>query len=311
MTTPILETRGFALAVFDALTSHICVLDSEGVIIAANRAWRQFGADNAQPSNYAYVGSSYLAACGAATGPDSDEAGPFALGVRAVLTGERELFEMEYPCHSASANRWFLARVTPIGSPPGGAVISHIDITQRKLVEFELERLASTDLLTGLPNRRYCLSAGAHELQRLRRFKIPASLVIFDLDHFKAINDTYGHAAGDETLRRISEACRSALRQIDVLARYGGEEFVAILPGTDEIGAANVAAKLADVIRDMSIEMGERQWRLTASFGVAEVWVNDIGVDECLSRADSALYLAKRAGRDRAATYSSAQLSAA
>ena len=292
-----LETMGFAAAVIDALTSQICVIDRRGVIIAVNRAWRRFGEENAGGSYRSDVGAHYLRVCQNSSGPGADEADDFALGVRAVLEGQSELFQLEYPCHSPSESRWFLGRVTPLAIEQGGAVVSHMNITTRKLMEFELSKLASTDPLTGLPNRRYFLEAASREFERVRRFGGSASVMMMDLDHFKALNDTYGHAAGDEALRSVTRACR--LRNVDVLARWGGEEFVALLPGTDEEGAFIVADKLRCGMSDARVVVGLNNVTVTASLGVAQVSPFDKDIDEALGRADRALYDAKKAGRNR------------
>jgi diguanylate cyclase (GGDEF)-like protein len=296
MTSP-LEATGFAAAVIDALASHICVTDREGVIIAVNRAWRKFGEENAGGSCGSDVGAHYLRICQGSHGPGSDEADDFALGVRTVLDGHSELFELEYPCHSPTESRWFLGRVTPLGIEQGGAVISHLNITARTLMEFELAKLSSTDPLTGLPNRRYFLEVARREVERVRRFGGLASVVMIDLDHFKTLNDTYGHATGDEALRGVARACR--LRDIDVFARWGGEEFVAILPGTDQEGAFIVAEKLRSAVSEAQVEVGSTNVTVTASFGVTQVWPHDKAIDEALARADGALYDAKKAGRNR------------
>jgi diguanylate cyclase (GGDEF)-like protein len=295
MTTSPLEMTGFAAAVIDALSSHICVTDRHGVIIAVNRAWRRFGEENSG-SCRSDVGAHYLRVCHTSSGPGADEAHDFALGVRAVLMGESDLFQHEYPCHSPTESRWFLGRVTPLGVEQGGAVISHLNITDRKLTEFELAKLASTDPLTGLPNRRYFLEAASREVERVRRFGRLASVVMIDLDHFKTLNDTYGHAAGDEALRSVTRVCR--LRDIDVFARWGGEEFVAILPGTDEEGAFIVAEKLRCAVSGARVEVGSNHIDVTASLGVAQVWAHDKAIEEALGRADDALYDAKKAGRN-------------
>jgi len=273
-------------------------VQSDGKIVAVNRAWATFGAENAGSPGRSGVGAYYLDVCGSASGLGSEEAAPFAVGLRAVLEAKTELFEMEYPCHSPTENRWFLGRVTPLKAGHGGAVISHLNITDRKVIEIALEELASTDPLTGLPNRRFFLEAGKQEFERVRRFAVPASVVMIDLDHFKAVNDTYGHAAGDEALRRASQACRSALRPFDVLARFGGEEFVAVLPGTNEETAAIAAERLRVVVRDTTMKTDHHQFNITASFGVTEISPHDLKFDDCLSRADAALYRAKHAGRN-------------
>lgn len=291
-----LEMTGFATAVIDALSSHICVTDRHGVIIAVNRAWRRFGLENGGSSHMSDVGVHYLRICKSSFGPGADEADGFALGVRAVLEGRSELFQLEYPCHAPTESRWFLGRVTPLGIEHGGSVISHMNITDRKLMEFELEKLASTDPLTGLPNRRYFLEVAGRELERVRRFGGLAAVVMIDIDHFKALNDTYGHAVGDDALRSVTSACR--LRNIDVLARWGGEEFVAILPGLDEVAASIVAEKLRCAMSDAPIKAGSQHVTVTASLGVAQLWPQDEAIDEALGRADRALYNAKQAGRN-------------
>lgn len=305
MDIPLLESREFAAAVIDALSSQICVIDSEGVIIAVNRAWRDFTADNPPVSTQAGVGTQYLNVCRNATGPGADGADVFASGVQAVLDGTMASFAMEYPCHSPTHNRWFSGQVTPLMIEQRGAVISHITITDRKLLEFDLERLAGTDSLTNLPNRRFFLAAGALELDRVTRFGATASLVMIDLDHFKRVNDTHGHAAGDDALCRLAAACKMRLRQIDLMARLGGEEFVVLLPGTTESGAAGVAEKLRRAVCETQIGSHEHPFTISASFGVAEFRAEDTGIDACLGRADLGLYAAKRTGRNRVVRHSS------
>jgi diguanylate cyclase (GGDEF)-like protein len=284
-------------SVLDALTSQICVIDKSGLIVAVNRSWRRFGAENNAKSGRSDIGMDYIEICKGAFGPGADEADDFAKGVQAVLEGKTDLFQMEYPCHSPAKSRWFLGRVTPLDGHDG-AVISHLDITDRKLLEFELARLASTDSLTGLPNRRYFLDVGNREVERMRRFFVPASVIMIDLDDFKGVNDTYGHATGDEVLRGACRAFKQSLREIDVLARLGGEEFVVMLPETNAEGAMSAAEKLRGSLSKAIVASGPNKIKITASFGVAQVWSGDQGVDEVLIRADSALYEAKHSGRN-------------
>jgi diguanylate cyclase (GGDEF)-like protein len=303
VTTPILEKKRFAAAILDALSSHICVIDKDGVIVAVNRAWQNFTVENPPISAGTGVGAHYLKVCRSASGPGSEGAANFASGAQSVLEGKTELFQMEYPCHSPTHNRWFVGDVTPLNKPKRGAVISHTTITDRKLLEFELARLAATDSLTGLPNRRYFLETANLEVERVRRFGTAASLVMIDLDHFKAVNDTYGHPVGDEALHSLAQVCKKLLRQIDVIARIGGEEFVIMLPGTNETEAVAVAEKLRHAVCETSVKSGQSQFNITASFGVAEIRADEKGVDECLGRADSALYAAKRGGRNCVMTF--------
>lgn len=291
-----LESRGIAAAVIDALSSQICVTDREGVILAVNLAWRRFGEENSVGSSRSDVGVNYLRICQGSAGPGADEAPDFARGVRAVLEGESELFQLEYPCHSPTESRWFAGRVTPLRIEQGGAVISHLNITARKIMEFELARLASTDPLTGLPNRRYFLEAATRELEIVRRFGGLASVVMIDLDHFKMLNDVHGHAAGDQALRSVAQACE--VRDVDVFARWGGEEFVVLLPGTDEQSAFEFAKKLRCAVSAVMVVVGADTIQVTASLGVAQIRPCDRQIDEALERADQALYAAKKAGRN-------------
>ncbi|MFW5833866.1 MAG: GGDEF domain-containing protein [Pseudomonadota bacterium] len=293
----------FAVAVLDALASHICVLDRAGIIIAVNQAWRRFGIENGADPSFSDLGRSYVRVCEGACGVAAYEADPFGRGVREVLAGRLPMFELEYPCHAPRELRWFLGRVTPLALPEAGAVVSHLNITARKLMELELARLAATDPLTGLPNRRFVLQAGNAEVQRIRQFGGRLAAVMFDLDHFKAVNDTHGHAAGDEALRVVAQLCREAVRRFDVAGRLGGEEFVVLMPGSDTAAATDVAERLRYDIARTPVEQGGVSFALTASFGVAEVEADDRDIEAVLARADEALYAAKAAGRNRVSPF--------
>ena len=298
MTIQLQEATGFAGAVIDALSSHICVVDKDGVIVTVNRAWQNYTVENPPVSGHTGVGTNYLKVCRSASGSDSEDGEKFALGVESVLEGKTELFQMEYPCHSPTKKRWYLGRVTPLKTNQRGAVISHMEITDRKLLEFELVRLAATDLLTGLPNRRHFLETANLEVARASRFCASASVIMIDLDHFKTINDTYGHAVGDEALRCLTQVCKKLLRQIDVFGRIGGEEFAIMLPGTNATGAVSLAERLRLAVHETPFNSHQNQFNITASFGIAEVRIGEREVDQCLGRADFALYAAKKAGRN-------------
>lgn len=292
------DGRGFAGAVLDALTSHICVLDASGVITLVNEAWRKFALENSSVPTRTGVGTHYLEVCRAATGPGSEEAAVFAEGVRDVLEGRSQLFQLEYPCHSPTEDRWFVGRVTPLRGAESGAVVSHMNVTDRKLVEFELAMLAATDSLTGLPNRRFFLDMANREVDRVRRFGIPASVAMIDVDNFKDINDTYGHAAGDDALRHLAASFKASVREVDVLARLGGEEFAVLLPGTNESGAQRVAEKMRTALSSEPVSTGQHTFRLTASFGTTDLSSGDFDITAALGRADAALYSAKHSGRN-------------
>jgi diguanylate cyclase (GGDEF)-like protein len=305
MTEPTTEMNGFSAAVLDALASQICVVDRHGVIVAVNRAWSEvFARNSARPSRpglggRAGVGDRYFHVCGEVGGPRPEDADDFAIGLRAVLNGEMDIFEVEYPSHSPAGESWFLGRITPLPGDHEGAVISHMDVTSRKSAEFNLEKLASTDELTGLANRRFFDAASDREFLRIRRYGGTGSLVMIDLDHFKQVNDTYGHPAGDEALRTFARICDAFLRDTDVIARFGGEEFAAILRDADADQALRVSEQLREAVERATVVCGTRSFRITASFGVSEIRPDDKGLDVVIDRADRALLEAKRAGRNR------------
>lgn len=154
---------------------------------------------------------------------------------------------------------------------------------------------ARTDALTGLPNRLKLNEVLASELARYQRYKTPFSLALFDIDHFKQINDTYGHQQGDQVLQQVARVVRQLIRAVDTVGRWGGEEFLLVLPETPLAGAVTTVERLRQAVA--AADYGP-VGRVTASFGVAEVRAGD-DADKLLRRADTALYRAKNRGRNR------------
>jgi len=165
----------------------------------------------------------------------------------------------------------------------------------------ELGRLATTDPLTGLANRRHWMTLAKKEFQRSCRYQHPLSVLMLDLDHFKAVNDTYGHAVGDLALATATQAASSILRTQDCLGRYGGEEFVMLLPETDAAAAAIVAERIRKAIADPTITSlpSAPGLTLTVSIGGTSCQSTDTSIEAALNRADRALYQAKNRGRNR------------
>lgn len=161
----------------------------------------------------------------------------------------------------------------------------------------QAQRAAITDPLTGIYNRRGFFELSERELQRANRFGHPLSAVMFDIDHFKRLNDAHGHAAGDQALKETAERCFRALRKVDILGRYGGEEFAALLPETDLESACQAAERLR-IAATPPIQTGGAEIHLTVSLGVAVRNRDDDTLDILLRRADQALYEAKSAGRN-------------
>lgn len=177
------------------------------------------------------------------------------------------------------------------------------DISEHKKTEDELMRLAATDPLTGALNRREFIALSEREGTRAMRYKRPLSVLMLDLDHFKQLNDNFGHAAGDKALQRFTSLCCNALRNVDIFSRWGGEEFVALLPETDVEGAAVIAERLRQIVTREKIENRTQKYNLTVSIGVAQFRPGETSIDGPLSRADAAVYDAKKAGRNRVAVY--------
>jgi diguanylate cyclase (GGDEF)-like protein len=161
----------------------------------------------------------------------------------------------------------------------------------------QVHLLAITDPLTGLYNRRYFFDAARREFERARRYKAPLAIILIDLDHFKGVNDTYGHVAGDHVLVTVASRCKQSLRDVDVPARYGGEEFIFLLPETDLTGAHLLAERLRERIKEQVIETGNLRIAVSASLGVAELDNTCIDLNALVHHADQALYATKRTNR--------------
>ena len=172
-----------------------------------------------------------------------------------------------------------------------------MELTLKESHDNALE-LSRYDFLTQLLNRRYLYERLEQELQRLQRRNTPLAVVLIDLDRFKAINDTYGHIAGDHVLRAVSATLKESLRTADVAGRYGGEEFVLILTDTDVKGAMILAERVRETVSELIVPLANEEIHLTASFGVAQGQDGD-SPDSLLQRADKALSEAKGKGRNR------------
>lgn len=169
------------------------------------------------------------------------------------------------------------------------------DITQRKLSEERIYLLATTDSLTNMTNRREFSRILQHEIDRAKRYDTPLSLIMYDIDHFKKTNDTFGHDVGDEVLVAISRLVRENIRSVDVAARWGGEEFMVLMTQCDRSAAGIVAEKLRQAI---AMHRFDAVGHITASFGVTVLTTQD-DFGSLVKRVDAALYKAKSEGRNR------------
>lgn len=166
----------------------------------------------------------------------------------------------------------------------------------------ELEKMAFFDSLTNLPNRRYFDQIIKKEIALVNRNSRESCLIMLDIDHFKDVNDTYGHPAGDAILNQVARLLQSCIRQSDLIARLGGEEFILLLPETELDGAIQAAEKLRQAIEHMSFIVGQQAICITASFGVSPIIPNKEKQINYYAECDRALYLAKQKGRNRVET---------
>jgi diguanylate cyclase (GGDEF)-like protein len=194
-----------------------------------------------------------------------------------------------------------IVRVKCIRLHDDARMLTYIDVTDGVKHERELEGLASTDALTGLHNRRAFLALANNEWERFQRYGRPLSMLMVDADHFKSINDNFGHDVGDKVLAQLASHCSDARRGSDIVARLGGEEFAILLPETDLASAALVAEKLRSSIGAQTVEVDGTNIAITVSIGVAVAKRSISDLDDLIKRADMALYAAKRGGRNRVA----------
>lgn len=197
---------------------------------------------------------------------------------------------------------WLDLSILPLKNSAGEVthfVAIERDVTNQKELEIELSFLSNRDPLTGLFNRRALEEFGDKEFARYLRKREVFCVLMLDIDHFKEINDRFGHSAGDDVLTKVSQLCLSHFRMQDVIARVGGEEFCIILPTTEILDALKIANRLCRLIAETTFCFADAQAEITASIGGAEIDEYDISLSKVIERADQALYRAKKTGRNK------------
>lgn len=222
-----------------------------------------------------------------------------------LLAGGVESFEVERRLRRALGDDvWVLLTTSLVRDPehrPMHRLMQVQDISERKALSGKLEHAVDHDHLTGLHNRRHFERALSRETERARRYGVPGALLLLDIDHFKRVNDEFGHRAGDDVLKGVAGMLRLRLRQTDLIARVGGDEFAVLLPQTD---LAQVQIVAEDVVRSLAREtaqLADRSLRITASIGA--VMLDGLTDGEAFACADVAMYEAKEAGRNRVEMY--------
>jgi diguanylate cyclase (GGDEF)-like protein len=218
--------------------------------------------------------------------------------LRSVYDGK----EMQYEKTDASGSMFYSVNLTVLNGKFKkviGYIVTMNDITKQIETMNKLQKMAEIDPLTEMFNRRYFLETFEQELINAKVRKQPISLIMFDLDRFKKINDRYGHQAGDVLLRNVSNICRSSVRSNDTLGRYGGEEFLILLPNTTLQEAVEVGERIRKNIENLNVIFNSRHLKITASLGIAGILrTQDENVDQFIKFADNALYEAKKSGRN-------------
>lgn len=175
----------------------------------------------------------------------------------------------------------------------------YVKDVELKGVLAQVDEIAHTDPLTYIPNRKFIIGRLQDEVHRVERYKNPLSISMLDIDHFKNVNDTYGHTIGDQVLLHLSELLQASIRETDMLGRYGGEEFLILLPNTELTKATEQAGRLCRLVRETPFMLGDETIPLTVSIGVAQYRGEPENWHKFLTRADAALYKAKNDGRNR------------
>ena len=291
-------------AVIDALQSQLAVLDHQGRVVATNLGWEERCGEEAQ-SLGAWVdsapGNDYvtLLRTAARTRPPAREA---LAGLEGVLGGRLSQFSMDYDASVEGDERFYGLTIAPLGDRSGGVIVKHIDITWRKTLERQLSHRATHDALTGLPNRLLLHDRLTQALVRARRSGRLVAVMFVDLDQFKAVNDTLGHAAGDQVLVAVSRRLVRACRASDSVTRFGGDEFVLVVEDVDTLdNVRRIAQRVLDSMTTPIVVEGSELY-FGASIGVAvtsgETPAANAQVEGMLRDADTAMYRAKEAGRN-------------
>lgn len=282
--------KQFADGIIDSLPGIFCVVAENGRLLRWNRKFLEVTGYSDEQVRHMRPADFFADDCRERVAEALEQA--FDTGEMAV--------EAEVLARSGTRIPHYLTGRRTVVGGRGYVVGLGIDITERTRLEKELEFQAHTDPLTGVSTRRHFLELAESELARTRRYGGNLSVLMLDIDRFKAINDRHGHVVGDRVLQALGDTCRRIFRAIDVVGRIGGEEFAILLPATDVRKACEVAERLRRHIEQASVPLsGGKGLHFTASIGVTGLDAWNSGLDVLLDRADKALYQAKHGGRNQ------------
>lgn len=298
------ESRRLLQDMLNALPIGVMITDSKGSIIIKNPAMKKIWGGEQGVGRDRY--DEYT---GQIADPEKQNTTKEGAAARVLLEGKTTLDEMIDIVDFDGKQKTILNFAVPLRDSPGniaGAIIVNQDITERRRQEEELKRVddllkrqATTDTLTGIFNRLKFNELLDMEMREALRYKHPLSLIMFDVDHFKSINDAHGHLVGDSVLKEITGLIKAHIRNVDIFARWGGEEFVILSPDSSLSSVRRVAEKLRQLIALTDFSCPSR---VTVSFGLAQFQEDDV-IDSFVKRADDALYRAKDLGRNRVEPY--------
>ena len=291
-------------ALINSLPAHIALLDAEGWILDVNEQWRHFGREGQSRDPQFGVGSNYLAICDEASGECTEDARAAGAGVRAVLAGERESFVLEYPCHGPDQEQWYrmmASRVTTAdeADEATGAVVMHVNITERKIAEQQLNRLAYEDAITGVLTRNGFVAGFDEHI--IRHGWHPADMiVVLDLEGQRNVNDAHGFEVGDEVLAEVGHRLREHAAPAGIVGRIGGDEFVVLLCGHErDILAPEERCRHLARIFDRALSVRGLRIDVKARFGYTLLGGDRRDAQQLLHEAELALFEARQQG-DRA-----------
>jgi diguanylate cyclase (GGDEF)-like protein len=289
-------------AIYDTSPDGILVVDAQGMVVAHNRQFLQLWDITTSQLHMKADGT----AVGESDAPLLAEVVARVQNPAAFLERVRELYDnpqLDDHCEIGLKDGRTLERHSTVLRGERDQYLGRVwffrNITAQKNHEAALIQLARRDPLTGTANRRYFFERAEQEFMRSRRYQTPLSMTLIDVDHFKRINDQFGHATGDEVLKLLSGKMAALLRESDLLARIGGEEFAILMPSTGLAGAALMAERLRVTIAEEASPVAGQMLHLRFSAGVTQLKTQDQSIEDCLRRADEAMYKAKQAGRDR------------
>lgn len=285
----------FQQAIFDSISAQIAVLDQDGMIVQTNAAWRRYMSDLDFEES---IGRNYLAVLKDLFAVPLSMVEAVATGLATLAAGDVSHFHVPEPIQCLCGRWWFTVKITPVHDAARRLVVTHEDVSALKRAELASLALANVDVLTGALSRQHFMTLAEQELARSLRYALPLVVLMLDLDHFKKINDSYGHSTGDAVLQRFVQSVKGVLRESDVMGRIGGEEFAVLLPNTTQEGGRALANRIIGEVRATPVAFEGQSIAYTVSIG-ASYLTQQLSFGALLAECDAALYRAKNGGRDR------------